>query len=174
MNHILLISSAVLLLVCTALPHVAGLSLTNFSSSLNSPQLPSNTIYNQHDDVRCKCVCPSPQVVFKDSSPTQRRLYVGNSSPEQCNCYNVVQPHIDPKMIQLKDFCARCECKYQSRNTATIRWSVLFVVFVLSILCLYMLAYSLWENYRLNGSRGFPIPSFLKGSRLDNEPLSLN
>jgi len=108
----------------------------------------------QHGNVRCKCVCPSPQVVANSSSPTQRRLYVGNTTPDQCNCYKVVQPHLSP-LVGLKDFCARCECKYQSRNTTTIRWFVIFTIFVVTSLSLYMvvtsgtrlgIAYESWSS----------------------------
>lgn len=93
----------------------------------------------EHGDVRCKCVCPSPQIFGNNSSPTQRRLYVGNTTPDQCDCYKVVAPHLSRDIV-LKDFCARCECKYQSRNTTTIRWFVVFTILVVASLSLYMLA----------------------------------
>jgi len=118
----------------------------------------------QHGDVRCKCVCPSPQVVANDSSPTQRRLYVGNTTPDQCDCYKVVQPHLKHN-VALKEFCARCECKYQSRNTKTIRWFVVFTIIVVASLSMYMvvttgtrlgIAYESWssENNNSNNNQG--------------------
>lgn len=92
-----------------------------------------------HGNVRCKCVCPAPPSNSTAKNTSQRRLYVGNTSPDQCNCYKVVQPHLD-HTIQLKEFCAKCECKYQSRNTATIRWFVIFTIILVSVLSIYLVA----------------------------------
>lgn len=114
-----------------------------------------------HGDARCKCVCPSLQISPNDSSPTQRRvLYLGNTSPDQCNCYKVVQPQLyNHPNVTLKDFCARCECKYQSRNTTTIRWFVVFTIVVVTTLSLYMvvttstnlnIAYESWSSENNN------------------------
>lgn len=94
---------------------------------------------NQHGSERCKCVCPSPQMFTGNESYTQRRLYVGNTTPDQCNCYTVVAPQFNSKSVSLKDFCPRCECKYQSRNKATIRWFVILTICILISLSLYML-----------------------------------
>lgn len=107
---------------------------------------------------RCKCVCPSLDVA-NSTSPNQRRvLYVDNTTPDQCNCYTVVQPQLK-NTVAPKDFCARCECKYQSRNTTTIRWFVIFTIVVITLLSLYMVvatstrlgvAYESWSSENNN------------------------
>lgn len=105
-----------------------------------------------HSDVRCKCICP-PFSQSRDETPSsssQRRLYVGNTSPDQCNCNNIVQPHFptDTKVL-LKDFCIRCECRYQSRNTTTIRRNVIFFIIILTGLTLYMLVQYLLKYFKI-------------------------
>lgn len=135
-----------LLIICTSVNFVNSFedhSLDSFHSGfIKSPT--RDSIYNGaeppvHGNVRCKCVCPSMQSFNHSSNSSQRRLYVGNTTPDQCNCYNVVQPHLKIDGPTLKDFCARCECKYQSRNTATIRWFVVITVVAVSSLSLYMI-----------------------------------
>lgn len=107
-----------------------------------------------HSDVRCKCVCPPfPNTNQSDTSAAgtiQRRLYVGNTSPHQCNCINIVQPHFKTDThILLKDFCVSCDCRYQSRNTTTIRRSVIFFIAVLTGLALYMLVQYLLKYFKI-------------------------
>lgn len=102
----------------------------------------------EHADVRCKCICPPlQQDAQKDN---QRRLYVGNTIPNQCNCNNIVQPHLTDTKISLKDFCARCECRYQSRNTATIKRNVIFFIVILAGLGLYMFVQYILKYFRIN------------------------
>lgn len=113
----------------------------------------------EHSNVRCKCICPS----HSTNQNPQRRLYVGNTTPDQCDCYKVVQPHLSRNITDLKDFCAKCECKYQSRNTTTIRWFVIFALIVVTALSLYMIvttstkiggiAYESWPSDNSNENR---------------------
>lgn len=118
----------------------------------------NSTTAQVHSDVRCKCICPplSSHSPDKNSTnntvinTTERRLYVGNTLPGQCNCNNIVQPHFAIEaMSSFKDFCARCECRYQSRNTMTIRRNVIFFIAVLTGLILYMLAQYLLKYFRI-------------------------
>lgn len=108
----------------------------------------------EHADVRCKCICPPRPLSQKDdkssstSSPL-RRLYVGNTLPNQCNCENIVQAHLKDVKIPLKEFCVGCECRYQSRNTTTIKRNVEFFIILLSALCLYMLVQYLLKYFRI-------------------------
>lgn len=109
----------------------------------------------EHADARCKCICPPPPQPThinndkKTIDSSKRRLYVGNTSPNQCNCNNIVQPHLNDTQILLKDFCARCECRYQSRNTTTIRRIIIFFIAVLVGLGLYMFVQYLLKYFRI-------------------------
>lgn len=106
----------------------------------------------EHADVRCKCICPPSQQTSHDNSTnnqSQRRLYVGNTTPNQCNCNNIVQPHYNDTKIPLKEFCVLCECRYQSRNTSTIRRNVIFYIAVLIGLALYMFIQYLLKYLRI-------------------------
>lgn len=38
-----------------------------------------------------------------------------------------------------QEFCPRCECKYENRNTTIIKVVVIIVIWVISLLCIYML-----------------------------------
>lgn len=132
----------------------------------NHTLLSPNNKIPEHNNVRCKCVCPSTQSFANDSSQITRRLYVGNTPPDQCNCYKVVTPHLSlNSQDTLKDFCSRCECKYQSRNTTTIRWFVIFTIVVVISLSIYMvvitgtrldIAYESWSSENNNSNNQGP------------------
>ena len=93
----------------------------------------------QYDDFRCKCVCPSPGVVTNDTVASKRKLYIGNVSPNRCNCDYVVLPQLSHDIQdKAKEFCPRCECKYESRNTSTIRFVIIFIIGIISFLVVYM------------------------------------
>lgn len=102
----------------------------------------------QYNDVRCKCICPSPDVVKNvngtaakaatDPKP-ERSVYIGNVHPHECNCDGLVLPQLTSDVQgKAKEFCPRCECKYESRNTTTIRWVVTLVIGVIVCLVIYM------------------------------------
>jgi hypothetical protein len=38
-----------------------------------------------------------------------------------------------------QEFCPRCECKYENRNTTVIKVVVIIVIWIISLLCIYML-----------------------------------
>ncbi|XP_077999884.1 putative protein 2 [Glandiceps talaboti] len=82
-------------------------------------------VQGQFDDVRCKCVCPTDP-----SNNTTRNIYIRNVLPEQCTCAHIVQRE--------EKFCLLCECKYEIRNTTTIKVMVIFVVTLISFLFVYM------------------------------------
>ena len=93
----------------------------------------------QYEDFRCKCVCPSPGVVTNDTNASNRKLYIGNVSPNRCNCDYVVLPQLSQDIQdKAKEFCPRCECKYESRNTSTIRFVIIFIIGIISFLVVYM------------------------------------
>lgn len=55
------------------------------------------------------------------------------------NCDGVILPKVGNE-IQGKEqqFCLRCECKYENRNTTIIKVVVIIVIWVISILVIYM------------------------------------
>lgn len=92
----------------------------------------------QYEDVRCKCICPSPEVV--KGNKTKRMLYIGNVVSSQCKCEGVVIPQADEYVrAKEKEFCPRCECRYERRNTTTIFVVVIIIIWVISLLTVYML-----------------------------------
>ncbi|XP_054716202.1 uncharacterized protein CG1161-like [Uloborus diversus] len=92
----------------------------------------------QYEDVRCKCICPSPEVV--KGNKTERKLYIANVKPSQCKCEGVVMPQADDYVrVKEKEFCPRCECRYERRNTMTIKVVVIIIIWVISLLTVYML-----------------------------------
>lgn len=110
--------------------------------------LPSLSLVNgQYNDFRCKCICPSPHAVIKpnetvvksnDDKP-DRSVYIGNVHPHECNCDGVVLPQLTSDVQgKAKEFCPRCECKYESRNITTIRWVVTLIIGVIVCLVIYM------------------------------------
>ena len=125
------------------------------SSTTKIAQIPYQSV---HLDARCKCICP-PLLKQKTednanstiNSSDKRRLYVGNTSPDQCNCNNIVQPHFkeESSKLSLREFCVRCECRYQSRNTTTIKRNIVFFIAVLVGLSLYLIIQYLLKHLRL-------------------------
>ncbi|KAJ9587385.1 hypothetical protein L9F63_019086 [Diploptera punctata] len=91
-----------------------------------------------YEDVRCKCVCPNPSVV--NGTQSNRKLYIGNVPPNKCNCDTVILPRVgDDIKGKEQEFCPRCECKYESRNTTIIKVVVIIVIWIISLLVIYML-----------------------------------
>lgn len=107
----------------------------------------------QYEDVRCKCVCPSSKIV-NGSDDNNRKLYIGNVIPSNCNCDGVVLTQaVDEVRLKAKEFCPRCECRYESRNTTTIRVVIILIIWVVSLLVVYMLFLMCLEPL-LNKRRG--------------------
>lgn len=99
----------------------------------------SDSCLAENEDFRCKCVCPSPGVVTNDTKASNRKLYIGNVSPNHCNCDFVVLPKLSQDIQdKAKEFCPRCECKYETRNTSTIRFVIVFIIGIISFLMVYM------------------------------------
>ncbi|CAG9781762.1 unnamed protein product [Diatraea saccharalis] len=92
-----------------------------------------------YEDKRCKCVCPSPAAVFNNSATTStdhRRHYIANVPPNKCNCKGVILPRDGAEITE--EFCPRCECKYENRNTTIIKVVVIIVIWVIMLLVVYM------------------------------------
>jgi len=95
----------------------------------------------QYDDKRCKCICPSLSSVVNTTQPSTERLtYIINVPPLQCKCENVVLPKLGEQIKSKEEvFCSRCDCKYENRNTTIIKIVVIIVIWVISLLVIYML-----------------------------------
>lgn len=163
-----LIASFILITVilCVTILPIITLSQPSPSSKTLKDQIingHNNPTPPAHTDVRCKCICPPPPQSAANNSTNStspiitRRLYVGNTSPNQCNCDNIVRPQLIDSKIISKDFCSRCECRYQSRNTTTIRRNVVFFIAVLSGLGIYMLVQYLFKFLKIT-RRNLPVP----------------
>lgn len=57
------------------------------------------------------------------------------------NCEVVMLPTVAGQLTgnEMREFCPRCECKYENRNTTIIRYVVIIVIWVISILVVYMM-----------------------------------
>ncbi|KAK0082509.1 hypothetical protein PV325_010270 [Microctonus aethiopoides] len=94
-----------------------------------------------YDDKRCKCICPSISSVINTTKPSNVPYnFISNVPPSNCNCEEVVLPKIKDELNgQELIFCPRCECKYENRNTTIIKIVVIIVIWVISLLVIYML-----------------------------------
>ncbi|XP_066148238.1 uncharacterized protein CG1161 [Euwallacea fornicatus] len=97
----------------------------------------------QFNDKRCKCICPSLSSVTNktEKTHTERLMHTTNDPPNKCNCEEVMIPQVADKLStnEVREFCPRCECKYENRNTTVIRYVVIIVIWVISILVVYMM-----------------------------------
>ncbi|XP_053970608.1 uncharacterized protein CG1161 [Hylaeus anthracinus] len=95
----------------------------------------------QYDDKRCKCICPGlSSVISTAQSSLERQTYIINVPPSQCNCEGVVLSRVGDQIKGKEEiFCSRCDCKYENRNTTIIKIVVILVIWVISLLVIYML-----------------------------------
>lgn len=72
------------------------------------------------------------------------------------NCDGVILPQIGDKLKGKEElFCLRCECKYENRNTTIIKVVVIIVIWVISLLVIYMAFLIILDpllNKRVKGS----------------------
>jgi len=69
-----------------------------------------------------------------NGTDTGRVVYIEAVTPENCNCQTVVKP---PEKNE-KEFCPRCDCHYETRNTKTIQVVIIIIICVVSMLVVYM------------------------------------
>ncbi|CAB3226447.1 unnamed protein product [Arctia plantaginis] len=96
---------------------------------------------HSYEDNRCKCVCPSPAAVLNDTAGADRSPFMksANVPPNKCNCEVVILPFMtDQLKDRQQEFCPRCECKYENRNTTIIKVVVIIVIWVIMLLVVYM------------------------------------
>ncbi|KAL5965886.1 Proton-transporting V-type ATPase complex assembly regulator TMEM9 [Taenia solium] len=101
-----------------------------------------------YEDARCKCVCVDhsvPKVSNESSTEPKRSVYVKSISSDKCTC---------PIMLEDKsDLCPYCDCKYQVRNTTTIKVVVILIVVILSTLSLYLIFMLILEPFLASRGR---------------------
>uniref|UniRef100_A0A1B6ERE5 TMEM9 family protein n=1 Tax=Cuerna arida TaxID=1464854 RepID=A0A1B6ERE5_9HEMI len=85
-----------------------------------------------YEDARCKCVC-----TVVNGTQTYKKLYIANVPPNN-DCDGVSVPVVDNDN-KTQELCPRCECKYESRNTTIIKVVVIIVIWIISLLVIYML-----------------------------------
>ncbi|CAH1647391.1 unnamed protein product [Spodoptera littoralis] len=96
---------------------------------------------HSYEDNRCKCVCPSPAAVLNNTTGADRSPFMksANVQPNKCNCESVILPRVaDQIKGREQEFCPRCECKYENRNTTIIKVVVIIVIWVIMLLVVYM------------------------------------
>ncbi|KAK8737335.1 hypothetical protein OTU49_004449, partial [Cherax quadricarinatus] len=95
------------------------------------------SVKGEYEDKRCICICPDPSVV--NGTKSNRMVYKEPVAPSKCDCDNVVLPKVaDDIRGREQEFCPRCECKYESRNSTTIKVVVILVIWIISLLVVYM------------------------------------
>lgn len=58
--------------------------------------------------------------------------------PGDCDCKHVVLPHLNLTDAEADSFCPRCACKWETRSLTIIKVVVILVIWVISILVIYM------------------------------------
>ncbi|KAL7046609.1 hypothetical protein ACKWTF_002654 [Chironomus riparius] len=102
--------------------------------------------YNLYEDKRCKCICPSINAVLNNTDSTERILVIANVGQARCDCDSVILPKYADKIKgKEQEFCPRCECKHENRNTTVIKVVVIIVIWIISLLSIYMLFLNLLE-----------------------------
>ncbi|XP_066901599.1 uncharacterized protein CG1161 [Halyomorpha halys] len=84
-----------------------------------------------YEDARCLCTC-----TIRNGTQLYKTFKITNV-PENNDCDAVTVPAIDDK-AQNKELCPRCECKYESRKTTIIKVVVAIVIWIISLLVIYM------------------------------------
>ncbi|XP_058793454.1 uncharacterized protein CG1161 [Phymastichus coffea] len=115
-----------------------------------------------YDDKRCKCICPKIDSALNLTLVDKN--YITNVPATKCNCESAVIAKLNTDIkIQdkIKDkeqiICASCDCKYENRNTTIIKIVVIIVIWVISLLVIYMLFLICLEpllNKRLHKATG--------------------
>jgi hypothetical protein len=96
----------------------------------------------QYESTRCQCICPDPHIVFNNITTTKRIIYQPKPgfARSECTCDGVVVP-IVRDIINGKEgeYCPWCQCKFEHRNTTIIRVVIFIVIWIVSVLMIYMM-----------------------------------
>ncbi|VUZ49583.1 unnamed protein product, partial [Hymenolepis diminuta] len=102
-----------------------------------------------YEDARCKCVCVDhsvPKTSNGSSTEPKRSVYVKSIPSDKCTCQIMLEDR--------SDLCPYCDCKYQVRNTATIKVVVIMIVVILSTLSIYLLFMLILEPFLASRRKG--------------------
>lgn len=90
-------------------------------------------VHGTYEDARCKCVC-----TVNNGTQIYKKLYIATVPPNN-DCDGVVLPGIiDNVDNKTEELCPRCICSYESRNTTIIKVVVIIVIWIISLLVIYM------------------------------------
>ena len=109
-----------------------SLALIFVLSMTSSPVEAGDEFY----DMRCICICPSFTVIGEEE--TNRKIYIDILNKENCSCEKVLSPWKPNKTEMLKQFCPRCQCNFEVRNTTTMKIVVIIIICILALLFIYM------------------------------------
>jgi len=102
------------------------------------------TAEGQYESSRCQCVCPDPHIVHNNLTAVKRKVYQPPAgvpfARSECTCDGVVLPVVKD-IINGKEgeYCPWCQCKFENRNTTIIRVVVFIVIWIVSVLMIYMM-----------------------------------
>jgi len=115
-------------------------------SSLSPPALlllgAHTAMAYDHVDSRCSCKCPEANFVDPDihTAWQARKMYINSTvSAADCDCEHVVVPVLHLDREQIDKFCPRCLCSHETRSVTTIKVAVGIILWVLSLLMVYLL-----------------------------------
>jgi len=122
------------------------------------PGLTLSQNFGDHVDTRCSCRCPETNRVDPDI-PTDfphRKIYISTSvNATDCDCEHVVLAVLgNMTQDQTEKFCPRCLCKHEQRSLTIIKVVVIIVLWVVSILIVYMVFLLALEPYLGGRVRG--------------------
>ncbi|XP_073956742.1 proton-transporting V-type ATPase complex assembly regulator TMEM9-like [Choristoneura fumiferana] len=91
-----------------------------------------------YEDKRCRCVCPSPAEVLNKTLGTDPKLIISDAPPNKCNCIGVVLQRLGDEIKGHEpEYCLRCDCRYETRNTTIIKVVVITIIWLLTLLLIY-------------------------------------
>lgn len=144
-----------------------------------STTLSQNPQEADHVDTRCSCRCPETGRVDPDIATDfpSRKIYISTSvNATDCDCEHVVLAVLgNMTKDQTEKFCPRCVCKHEQRSLTIIKVVVIVVLWVVSILIVYMVFLLALEPYLGGRVRGrSTAASSYQQQQDDNEEDNLN
>lgn len=93
---------------------------------------------DEFSDHRCICICPSFSVINEKPTDGDRKIYIDIMNKEDCTCEKVLESWKPNQTAMLTGFCPRCNCRFEVRNTTTMKIVVIIIICVLALLFIYM------------------------------------
>jgi len=128
--------------------------------------LPYTHSLDQHVDSRCSCKCPVTGFVDPDIDTDwqERKIYINSTvDAGDCDCEHVVVPLLRLDKEQTDKFCPRCQCSHETRSVMTIKVVVAIILWVLSLLFVYLLYLVCIEPFL--GNKGINLTGAARGRR---------